>query len=90
MHVGGPGFLQSLKYLGFPNELRDLEAAAVAARARVALHEDWQSGGIQVDARARRLVCVLEVTLGPEEHCGEARRPMWLHTHIHTTHLSNC
>ena len=23
-------------------------------------------------------------------HCGEERRPMWLHTNIHTTHLSNC
>ena len=54
-----PQFLKSLRHMGFPKELPDLPSAAVAARARVALHENSRQGGLQVRTRAARLRLLL-------------------------------
>ncbi|CAK0831009.1 unnamed protein product [Prorocentrum cordatum] len=48
--------MKSLRHVGFPKELPDdLQSAAVAARARVALHENAPEGGLRVRTRLSNL-----------------------------------
>ena len=48
-------FLTCLKITGFPRELPDMQAISMAARARVATHEDARYGGLEVQKRAQLL-----------------------------------
>eukprot|EP00959_Pyramimonas_sp_CCMP1952_P241458 5046444-Pyramimonas_sp.AAC.1 len=54
-----PEMAKSLQISAFPKELMDVAAAARAARARVAVHEDSRNGGLAVSRRARALRLVL-------------------------------
>ena len=49
------GFLKGMTTAFFPKELPDLQLSSVAARARVATHEDALHGGLRVRHRARDL-----------------------------------
>ena len=49
------GFLKGMKSAAFPIELPDIRAGSVAARARVAVHENATHGGLQIARRARSL-----------------------------------
>jgi len=53
-------FLKAMTFAGFPKEFMDIPAAALAARVRVALHEDAQYGGLRVQERSRQLRSVCE------------------------------
>ena len=51
--------LKSLKQLHFPQELCDIQSAAIAAKARVATFENLKHGGLRVEARANHLRAVM-------------------------------
>ena len=48
-------FLTCLKLTGFPKELPYMQAMSIAARARVATHDDTRHGGLQVQKCAHLL-----------------------------------